>query len=735
MIAVPVLAQSFGFVNPAIAAAAGAAALVPIVVHLLNRRRHKRVVWAAMVFLLAATRQSRRRLFVEQWLLLALRVVLIGLGVAAAGRPFLSSSGGVAGERVRARRVFVLDDSLSMQTRGAGGKTRFEAALERIRQLLPGFGEDDVFNLVMTSAGTRTPSREAFGASAFEDHLRQAHPTHLAADWEAALSAARELTAETSILKANTTVYVVSDFARADWETAEVGGRAMNEARRLAAEVDLALIKAAEPGMSNVAVRRLTVLTPLTATGFPTRIEAEVVNHGVRAVRDVSVHVTDRERRLLTFEFESVSAGGSASQDGFITFREAGTHGLRAELAGAVDAALAADDRAYVSVEVLQRAPVLLVEGEPGANPMDGHAGYVQKALSPADESSVGSGVFEAKVIGDSELAAESLRDYAVVVLCNVGRLPEREWRRLGEYVGEGGGLLVFGGDQVSVEHYNRQGAGSEPALLPGTLGEAVRPSGGEGEWTTMTLAEPVHPLVAEFASLRDSGLFSARVERYLPITSTTPESRVVLKYMTGDPALVVRSVGRGTSAMFTTSANMEWTNFPAKGDFVSVVVEAVSMLCGRPGSHRTVETGSPIVEPIRPQDVDLPVRLTSPSGGTLSGSVAQGSDGSLTFRAGPAADPGIYRFQSGERTLDFAVNVPAQESDPGVTETAVVAGRVGGSARVLEDEAESGAEPGRMAQATELNLTVLLIVLGLLLVEPILAGAASGSRDGAASE
>ncbi|KAB2939713.1 MAG: hypothetical protein F9K17_14765, partial [Phycisphaerae bacterium] len=90
MIAVPVLAQSFGFVNPAIAAAAGAAALVPIVVHLLNRRRHKRVVWAAMVFLLAATRQSRRRLFVEQWLLLALRVVLIGLGVAAAGRPFLS---------------------------------------------------------------------------------------------------------------------------------------------------------------------------------------------------------------------------------------------------------------------------------------------------------------------------------------------------------------------------------------------------------------------------------------------------------------------------------------------------------------------------------------------------------------------------------------------------------------------------------------------------------------------
>ncbi|MCG3130153.1 MAG: hypothetical protein FLDDKLPJ_00901 [Phycisphaerae bacterium] len=734
MIAVPVLAQSFGFVQPAIAAAAGAAALVPIVIHLLNRRRHRRVVWAAMAFLLAATRQSRRRLFVEQWLLLALRVALIGLGVAAAGRPFLSSAGGVAGERARARRVFVLDDSLSMQTRAGGDETRFDAALGRIRALLPGFGENDVFHLVTTSAGGGAASREGVGVLAFEDRLRQVRPTYLAADWEAALSSAWDLTADASILKANTTVYVVSDFARADWEAAEIGGQALNEARRLAGEVDLVLIPAAERGSSNTAVCRLTSLTPLTATGFPTRIEAEVVNYGVRAARDVSVHVTDRERRLLTFEFESVPAGGSASQDGFITFHEAGTHGLRAELAGAAGGALAADDQAFLSVEVIRQAPVLLVDGDPGVDRMDGHAGYVQKALSPADESSVGSGVFDPKVVSDSELPAESLRDYAVIVLCNVGRLPEREWRRLAEYVGAGGGLLVFAGDQVSVEHYNRHGAGTEPAILPGTLGDAVRPAGGEEGWTTMTLAEPVHPLVAEFASLRDSGLFSARVERYLPIVPAADGSRVVLKYLTGDPALVIQSVGRGTSAMFTTSANMEWTNFPAKGDFVSVVVEAVSMLCGRPGSHRTVETGSSIVEPIEPQDVDLPVRLIAPSGGTLAGSVAQGADGSLTFRAGPAADPGIYRFQSGERSLDFAVNVPARESDPGVTEAAVVAERTGGLARVLEDEAESGAGQGRTAQATELNLTVLLIVLGLLLVEPILAGAASGGRDGAAS-
>ena len=90
-----------------------AAASVPIVIHLLNRRKFREVPWAAMRFLLAAIRKNRRRIRIEQWLLLAIRTLVILLVVSAMAKPFLEAFGAVIAGR-RTHRVIVLDASLSM---------------------------------------------------------------------------------------------------------------------------------------------------------------------------------------------------------------------------------------------------------------------------------------------------------------------------------------------------------------------------------------------------------------------------------------------------------------------------------------------------------------------------------------------------------------------------------------------------------------------------------------------
>src|SRR5829696_9976432 len=64
-------------------AAAGGVAAVPIIIHLLNRKRFVIVPWAAMRFLLAAQRKNVRRLRLEQWILLAIRI-LIGVLIVGA---------------------------------------------------------------------------------------------------------------------------------------------------------------------------------------------------------------------------------------------------------------------------------------------------------------------------------------------------------------------------------------------------------------------------------------------------------------------------------------------------------------------------------------------------------------------------------------------------------------------------------------------------------------------------
>jgi hypothetical protein len=59
---------------------------LPLLVHLLTRRRFDRVPWAAMQFL-ELEREARRRVRIEELLLILLRLMLVGLLVAAFCRP------------------------------------------------------------------------------------------------------------------------------------------------------------------------------------------------------------------------------------------------------------------------------------------------------------------------------------------------------------------------------------------------------------------------------------------------------------------------------------------------------------------------------------------------------------------------------------------------------------------------------------------------------------------------
>src|SRR5207245_2121892 len=74
------------FMHPGFLIAGSALVSLPIVIHLINRMRYRRVRWAAMEFLLKSQKRNRRRLIIEQLLLLALRCLLVMLGVLLVSR-------------------------------------------------------------------------------------------------------------------------------------------------------------------------------------------------------------------------------------------------------------------------------------------------------------------------------------------------------------------------------------------------------------------------------------------------------------------------------------------------------------------------------------------------------------------------------------------------------------------------------------------------------------------------
>src|SRR5258708_2883957 len=74
--------------NPLMLLALGALAIPPII-HLLHRRRYDVVDWGAMQFL-QISQVKRRRIFIEELLLMLLRMGLLAVLVFALAGPFLT---------------------------------------------------------------------------------------------------------------------------------------------------------------------------------------------------------------------------------------------------------------------------------------------------------------------------------------------------------------------------------------------------------------------------------------------------------------------------------------------------------------------------------------------------------------------------------------------------------------------------------------------------------------------
>src|SRR5579864_8866834 len=96
---------------------------IPVVIHLLHRRRFDVVEWGAMQFLQSG-QTTRRRLALEEILLLALRMTLVGLLVLALAGP--KGSGALfslLGTRPGRSFVLIVDGSYSMGFDNGRSKT------------------------------------------------------------------------------------------------------------------------------------------------------------------------------------------------------------------------------------------------------------------------------------------------------------------------------------------------------------------------------------------------------------------------------------------------------------------------------------------------------------------------------------------------------------------------------------------------------------------------------------
>lgn len=705
----PPLVFAFLFASPfaAFAAAAGAVS-IPILIHLLSRRRYRIVTWAAMRFLLAAQKQSVRRMRLEQILLLATRCFMLLLLVLAMAsvtpwaealwyRLFPDSAVLAAAGGQRTHKVLVLDGSFSMGLK-TGDKTCFERAKARAAQILENAPGGDAFSVVLMAApAQRIVSEPSEDRGRVGDEVRNLRLPHGNADVAGTLNIVEDMLRHSPPKMEGREVYFLTDVQRSTW-TGLPGGSATETMQRIQNRARVVFVDVGQDDATNLAVTGFTLGSPLATTGTEVPVTATIHSYGGTEARLVKVELLVGKARTTanepSFELRTVEQqqvmvppGRNGVPVSFKhTFTIPGEYALQVRLESD---ALEVDDSRSIVVTVKDTVPVMLVNGKPAPESLDQATHFLRAALNPFKGTVPRNMPVRPRVVTEAQFADASLGDltpFDCVFLCDVARIGSGEVRRLENHLRQGGGVVICLGPQVDLEAYNRLLYRNGEGILPGRLLGTQRAP--EGRVFTFyadgddTFRRP--PVEAFAGDIDRASLLGARFRQYVRVELPSKNrARKVLSFMpepvkpdaaprqeadadpkvampVGDPAIIEWPRFRGRVVLLTTTANMDWTSWPASPSYVSFMQELLRFAVAGRLHDQARLVGEPLEEYLPAGSAGLDVAVTTPDGRTeQTQTLAQ--DEAVALRFPDTDQSGIYRATIGQHPREhlFAINVP----------------------------------------------------------------------------
>jgi hypothetical protein len=571
-----------------------AAVAAPLVIHLWSRHRYREAPWAAMQFLLAAMRKNARRLQLQQWLLLAVRMLIIALVVLAVAEPY--------GERLLAslsgeptHKILVVDGSYSMAYRD-DNETRFSRAKRIATQLVRDSRSADTFTVILMAAPAKTIlGRDVVDHAAVIGQIEALTQPHTGADLPGALTLVDEAIKREAANPGRTMrhqVFFLTDLQRATWHPSDVSNTQQNPAaQRIASLSKLAepvIIDLGSAQATNTAVTSLTSSEPLITVGREVTFDATMRQFGpaARDQCDVELLVDNVPVSEQTIDIET---GADVAVRFNHRFQSPGEHSVEVRVPGD---RLEIDNFRWLVVPVREEVRVLCVAGRPGA------ANYLADALNP---SPAGDSPIRPIIISDGDLADVELTGFNCVFLCNVAQITTSDAERFRQFAQAGGGIVFFLGDRTDRENYNAHAAGKEP-LLPATLGEVID----QREFGIDPL-DYRHPIVAPFRGRERAGLLTTPIARYhrLALPNDRPDVQVAAALQNGDPFVVTAPLGLGKIILVATDGSLSsvdaasgepWTNWPTWPSFLPIVRELLAYATSGRQQEWQQLVGTPLV-------------------------------------------------------------------------------------------------------------------------------------------
>jgi hypothetical protein len=667
-----------GFLAPLFLVGLLAIAL-PVAIHLIRREKPPRVPFPSLRFLKATKR--KRVLFqqIQQWLLLALRAGIIALLVFAFARPlfFQGSMGQLMNAEPRSV-VLVLDRSLVMQHGDRDERLR-EEALERLSGLGPG---DEIGLVEFASAPLSVRALSTDRDSVRGAISDMATPGYQAPRFGPALRAANELLREA---RHDRREIIMLSALQA------VGMQGLEGGWQLAPGVNLQTVDmTGEAPVRNLAVLDVRVPEQL--------VEGDTVHEVLARVRSNGSLHTDEARVTLVIDGEPVSSDTLSLDNRSeavarlpVDFDTAGQRSGEVRIEGDD---FSPDNRHFFAINVQPRIRVLLVNGAPSVNWYEDGAHWFELALS-------GEGVqspYSITTVAPSGFDPSALTSHDVLVLLDAGLPSISEGEAVSRFVAEGGSLLVAAGQNTGGVALSER-----LSVLPARLQQPE--SLGGNDYLLLADRDRRHPVLEPLTID-----WSARFTGYWR-SEPVADSRVLMRFDNGDPALVEGGTGEGRVLLLTTALDTSWSNLPLQGLYLPFVREMLDYLARPPRMPAAYEAGDRI---------DLSSRLET--GGELAVRHSGGEQVVLTSlnTALEAREPGILRAGRGEDQQLLAVNVGAGAGDMQKVPAATLQDRLinPDTSPVQSEQVRTAQLMDEIEQPQRIWWWLLLLVLLLLLLE-----------------
>ncbi|MBV6418964.1 MAG: hypothetical protein DAHOPDDO_00174 [Ignavibacteriaceae bacterium] len=621
------------FLNPAVLFGLLAAS-IPIIIHLLNLRKLKKIDFSTLQFLKELQKNKIRKIKIKQWLLLALRVLIILAIVTAFARPTIVgvSIGGTT-SAAKTTAVFILDDTFSMSVVDQNG-SYFNQAKEAIKNILTQFEEGDEFGLVLVSHQPDEIEMTS-NLNKFVQEVDATNISYASGKLNNSIIKAAELIGEAKNF--NKEIYVLTDFQK---------GRLANEdeiidlKEQLGEQVRLYTFNYSGKEVFNFGIDDLKLNTQIFEKDKPVKFEATLKNYSERTKDNLVVSLFINGERLAQ---QSINLNSGESKT---TNLEASTKKFdyNEALIEIEEDDILQDNNRYSSFYIPEKIPVLILADNLNDTKL------IEAALKSVSEK----GYFDITIKKTEQISGVSLNNFQVIILLsdNFGNASVK----LNQFLSSGKGIIIFPPSENGNTGFNS----SLNSIGITSAGSFVKLEAGQSIHFSET--DFNHPLFENiFMDNKKKQIESPEIFSYFKI-NPGGKGKSIIKLQDESSFLSEYSIGDGKVLLFSSSPVFSWSDFPIKGIFAPLVTKSVMYLsaynknevnyfAGETINVNVAERTLPQIKIVRPDKSEDFINIDE----------NQTSD-FISYAATSLA--GNYKFLSGEKLLASAnVNTDPAES------------------------------------------------------------------------